>query len=93
MVLEMTPNAGCVNPTMKKSLTLFLNVCSFFKKNTNGNMAGWGRLCIGIFVERKALMFPRNGTNTNLYLLYKMSLLKLSGTLTFKQTIQLSIEN
>lgn len=33
----MTPNTGCVKPTMKKSLTLFL---SLLKMNTNGDMNG-----------------------------------------------------
>ena len=46
-----------------------------------------GKTVIGIFVERKALMFLRNGTNTNLYLVQKMNLLKFSGTLTFKGII------
>ena len=87
MVLEITPNAGCVKPTNKQSLALFLSVLNFFKKNTNDDMARWERLCVGIFVERKASMFPRNGITTNRYLLHKISLLKFSGTLTFKQTI------
>ena len=87
MVLEITPNAGCVKPTMKQSLALFLSVLTFFKKNTNDDMTGWERLCVGIFVERKASMFSRNGMNANLYLVHKMSLLKFSGTLTFKRTI------
>ena len=56
-------------------------------------MTGWERLCFGIFVERKALMFPTNGTNTNLFLVQKINLLKISGTLTFKRTIKLSIED
>ena len=59
MVLEITPNAGCVKPTMKQSLTLFLSVLNFFKKNTNHDMTGWERLCVGTFVERKGLMFPK----------------------------------
>ena len=63
------------------------SVLNFFKNNTNCDMTEWGRLCFGIFVERKALMFLRNGTNTNLYLVQKMSLLKFSGTLTFKKII------
>ena len=53
MVLEMTPNAGCVKPTMKQSLILFLSVINFFKKNTNDDMTGWGRFGIAISVERK----------------------------------------
>ena len=61
----MTLNAVCVKPTMKKSLTLFLIVPDFLKKNTNDDMTGWERLCIGVFVERKALILPINGTNTN----------------------------
>ena len=36
------------------------------QKNANDNMTGQGRLCIGIFVERKALMFQRSGKNTNI---------------------------
>ena len=44
-----------------------------------------------MFVERKVLMFPINGTNTNLYLVQKINLLKFSGTLTFKRTMLLSI--
>ena len=74
MVLEMTLNAGCVKSTMKQSLTLFPSVLNLFKKNTNDNMTGWGRLCIEIFLERKAFMFPRNSMNTNLYLVQEMSL-------------------
>ena len=76
-----------VTLTMKQSLTLFLSLLNFFKKNTNNNMARWKILCIRIFVERKALMFPRNGTSTKLYLVQKMGLLKFPGTLTFKWTI------
>ena len=63
MVLEMTLNAVCVKPTMKRSVTLSLSVLNFFKNNTNDGMTGWERLCIGIFVERKALMFPINDMN------------------------------
>ena len=59
MVLEMTPNAVCVKPAMKQSLTLFLSVLNFFKKNTNNDMTGLERLCIGIFAERKALMYRK----------------------------------
>ena len=58
MVLEITPNAGCVKPTTKQQLTLFLSVLNFFKKNTSYEMTGWKRLCIRMFVERQALMFP-----------------------------------
>ena len=87
MVLKMTQNAGWVKPTMKQSLTLFLSVSNFFKKNTNSDMAVWERLSIGILAERKALTFLRNGTNTNLYLEQKMSLLKFYGTLKLKRTI------
>ena len=87
MVLEMTPYAGCVKPIMKQSHILFLIVLNLFKTNTKDDMTGWEGLFIGIFVERKALMFPRNGTNTNLYLVEKISLLKFSGTLSFKQAI------
>ena len=63
------------------------SVLNFLKNNTNCDMTEWGRLCFGIFVERKALMFLRNGTNTNLYLAQKLSLLKFSGTLSVKKTI------
>ena len=83
----MNPNAGCLKPTMKQSHTLFLSVLNFSKKNTNDDMTGGEKLYIGIFVERKALMFPRNGTSTNLYVVQKMSLLKFSENLTFKRTI------
>ena len=69
----MTPNAGYAKPTMKQSLTLFLSVLNFFKNNTSDGMTRWERLFNGIFVERKALMFLINGTNTNLYLVQKMS--------------------
>ena len=87
MVLEMTLDAGCVKPTMKQSFRLFLCVLNSFKKNTNDDMTGWETLYIGIFVERKTMMFPRNVKNTNLYLLQKMSLLKFCRALTFKRTI------
>ena len=40
-------------------------------------MAEWERLCIGIFVEKKTLMFPRNGSNTNLYLVQKNESFKI----------------
>ena len=87
VVLEMTPNAGCVKPYMKQPLTLFLCVLNIFKKNANNNLTGWERLRIGISVERKALIFPRNDMKTNPYLVQKMSLIKLSATLTFKRAI------
>ena len=65
------PKCKCVKPMIRQSLTLFLNVLNLFIKNTNNNMTGWEGLCIGIFVERKALMFSRNGMNTDLYLYRK----------------------
>ena len=37
--------------------------------------------------DENALIFPRNVTRTNLYLVQKMGLLKFSGTFTFRQTI------
>ena len=40
-----------VTPTMKQSLTLFLSLLNFFKKNTNNKMTRWKILCIRIFVE------------------------------------------
>ena len=57
---------------MKQSLTLFMSVLNFFKKNTNDGMTRWERLYIGIFLEGKALMFLINGTNANLYLVQKI---------------------
>ena len=80
----MIPNAGCVKPTMEQLHTLFLIVLNFFKKNTKDNMTGWESLCNEIFVERKVLMFPGNGMNTNR--VQKMSLLKFSGILRLKRT-------
>ena len=66
MELEITPNAECVKPTMKQLFTLFLSALNL-KKNRNSDLTGWKGLCIAIFVERKPLMFPRNGANTNIY--------------------------
>ena len=40
MVLEMTPNARCVKPMMKQSLTLLLSVLTFIKKSTSDDMTG-----------------------------------------------------
>ena len=40
-------------------------------------MTGWERQCIEIFVERKASVFQRNDTSTNLYRVQEMSLLKI----------------
>ena len=52
MVLEMTPNAGCVKQTKKQFLTLFRSVLNFFGKNAKDDMTRWERLCTGIFIER-----------------------------------------
>ena len=71
----MTPYAGCVKPTMKQSLTLFLSVLNFLKKNRNDGMIGWERLSNGILVKRKALMFPRNDMKTDLYLIQSFKVL------------------
>ena len=87
----MIPNAGCVKPVIEQLHTLFLIVLNFFKKNTNDNMTGWESLCIEIFVERKTLMFPRNGMNRNL--VQKMGLLKFSGILRLKRTTWSNIED
>ena len=71
----MTQYAGCVKPTMKQSLTLFLSVLNFLKKNRNDGMIGWERLSNGILVKRKALMFPRNDMKTDLYLIQSFKVL------------------
>ena len=50
-----------------ETITHIISKCpKRLQKNANDNMTGWERLCIGIFVERKALMFPRSGKNTNI---------------------------
>ena len=71
----MTQYAGCVKPTMKQSLTLFLSVLNFLKKNRNDGMIGWERLSNGILVKRKALMFPRNDMKSDLYLIQSFKVL------------------
>ena len=80
------PKCWIVNPMLKQSFTLFLSVLNFLKKNTSDNLTGYERLCIWILVERMALMFQRNSTNTNLYLVEKMNL-KVLGTLTLKRAM------
>ena len=60
---------------MKQSLTLFLSVLNFLKKNRNDGMIGWERLSNGILVKRKALMFPRNDMKTDLYLIQSFKVL------------------
>ena len=70
-----------------ETITHIIKYPKLLQKNRNEDMTGWERLCIGLFVERKALMLQRNGMNTNVHLIQQISLLKLSGTLTFKRTI------
>ena len=54
----MIPNAGCVKPTMKQSITLFLSALNFFKKNTNNDMTGWEKTVYLDICRKKGFNVP-----------------------------------
>ena len=64
MVLEMTPNTGCVKPTMKQSLILFL--CPKRLQKEYKRQHDWMGKTVHWDICKKAFMFLRNDTNTNL---------------------------
>ena len=62
-----------------ETITHIISECSkLLQKESKGLHDRMGKTMRWDILERKALMFPRNGTNTNLYLIQKMSLFEFS---------------